>query len=196
MLTDCPSGIVGPNRKCIARTLSEVRAFSLCVFFFLLLLFRWRGRRINCRRSICYPNHLSAAKHIGDALFCSRPTIITRESRRINPDSGVVREHEEADGRGAGERVALDALDVVVGEVEVRQVVQPGERELAESLERRVLERELVEAREAAERERLHVGDGVAVEVELAQRFVALERVRPELADVVLGERQVLDARR
>lgn len=107
---------------------------------------------------------------------------ITGKGGRVDADGGIVGEHQEADGRRAGERVALDPSYLIVCQVEVCQIVQTGKGELSQPFERRVLHRELLQPSQTAEGERLNVTDGVAVQIQFTQRFVALESVRFQMA--------------
>ena len=72
---------------------------------------------------------------------------ITRECRGIDANCGVVCEDEQADGRRPRERVALDAPDVVVAQVETGEIVQSGEGELTDALQRSVLQWQFLESR-------------------------------------------------
>ena len=59
----------------------------------------------------------------------------------IDADGRVVGEDQQADGGGAGEGVLLDAADLIVGQIEIGHVVQSGEGELRQTLQRGVLQR-------------------------------------------------------
>ena len=83
-----------------------------------------------------------------------------------------------------------------MGQIQIGQVVQSGEGEGGQSLERRVLKRQLAQPRQPAEGELSDSGDRVAVKRQPPQLLEALERVRFQLADLVVIERQTLDGQR